>query len=466
MLRYLINSVYNSLLSLMKFFFSRTNQLNTHPFQIAVIFLCLLTGFSCSRKSAFINTIYPEANQRNIPTEFSNTSKPCNDKLAHIPQMEYLDHTPIKYIRLNFHIMRKSDGSGNFSEEQGRWYVKELLRLANGKLENNGKMNLPINNNTAVLPMRYRYVLTPRPNDPNDDGIYFHDDDELCALIGDMGNKNGKRLKNNYKRDVYRKYGVQKDTVLNVFVMAYPPKHLREKTFISRGIAFMNWVKITTAYEDIKRWKNNPANINNEMWMATRNLHHEIGHCFGLRHSWAGNDGCDDTPHHPNCWNKHLKNEAGCEGINSNNVMDYNTSRSAWSPCQIGTCHYTMSRKNSKMRPLLVPTWCEFKETSMIRIYDDVEWAGAKDIEGHLVIQNGGSLTIRCRLSIPPNGKIVVHPKGKLILDGAELENDCGKKWEGIEVLSVGGQKGEVVYLNTPIIRDVKNKIAIKSVSP
>ncbi|MEL6923786.1 MAG: hypothetical protein AAFO94_07030 [Bacteroidota bacterium] len=378
----------------------------------------------------------------------------CRSPLSYIPDTAQLNATPIKYIRVNFHVMRRADGTGNFDEEIGVKEIKNTLRKANYMLANNVKMKLPVGNNTPVLPIQYRYVLTPQPDDPNDDGIYFHNDEELYYLIAKGPGQN------NYNRNVFQKYGVQKDTVLNIFVMAYHADSLQSVSYKPRvrGIGFSNFCKVTT-------WYHQACPESQELCKASfskydldyrhTNLNHEIGHTIGLRHAW-GSDGCDDTPHHPNCWGK---GAPPCDVEVSNNIMDYNAAPKAWSPCQIGMAHYRFARKNSSIRKLLVPTWCEFKEDKTVVIRDSVVWRGAKDLEGHLIVESGASLTLQCRLSLPAGGKLIVRPGARLVLDGATLENACGEQWAGIEVQEQKKKTGEVFYINKATITDVANPV-------
>jgi len=143
--------------------------------------------------------------------------------------------------------------------------------------------------------------------------------------------------------------------------------------------------------------------------------------------------------------------------------MDYNAHAGAWTPCQIGTIHYNLSKKEYRVRSLLKRTWCNYDSSKTIRIKkgEDIYWEGAKDLEGDIIVENGGSLTIRCRISIPPDGKIVVKPKAKLTLNGATLENDCGKTWQGIEVWNSQQGKGEVVMINDAKITEAEHPIEV-----
>ncbi len=420
-----------------------------------LLFYCLCTAIvSCNNKinKEFILSAINES------SEMDEENSCCNDKLSYIPDLEHIDHTPIKYLRLNFHIMCKADGTANFNKKTARVFIGQVMKAANDKLGRNKKMNLPPGNNTPIVPMRYQYVLSPATNDPADDGIYYHYDDDLYYMVGKGKNKN------NYSNDVYEKYGIQKDTVLNVFVMSNHTDSLKSPTYVAndKGIGFGSWLKVVSWYDNTRDtiWENGTPKTNFTKWDAVKLLNHEIGHCLGLRHSWRGNDGCDDTPEHPNCWNK--AKTSPCDTMWSNNFMDYNAHSSSWSPCQIGTIHYNFSNIKKKTRNLLDPRWCNLDESKTIIIKDSVEWRSAKDLESHIVIHDGGNLTIRCAVSLPKDAKIIIHPKGKLVLDGATLENDCGDKWLGVEQWSDNFSKGAFVLRNGSVIKDVQHEVLIK----
>ena len=369
----------------------------------------------------------------------------CADKMNYLPDTLNPDFMPIRHLRVNFHVMNNKAGTVNFPEKEGREYIKRVMWAANERLKNNNKLFLPPSNNLPVLPLRYRLVLTPNSTDPADDGIYFHYDDDCYFMV----NKGKKR--NLFDNRAFERYGVAKDTVLNIFLMAHHPDSLQSPTYqiTGNGIARFSWLKLMT-------WYNAP---NKDPWESIKLLHHEIGHCLGLLHAWTRNDGCDDTPSHPNCW--HCSMPSPCDSICSNNIMDYNAYMGAWSPCQIATIHYNLSTSGKLARKLVRPDWCTLDETTTITISDTVVWSGSKDLSSHIVVKSGGLLHLKCRLSLPAEGIIFVEDNGVLLIDeNAMIHNDCGDTWKGIKVWRNKKRGGRVLIHEKSIIQDVEFPIA------
>ncbi len=387
-----------------------------------------------------INTEVPSTLSR--PQSYNKIAKKaCRNYLAYAPDTNHLEFTPMKYIRVNVHWLYPSDSTNNIPVDQTLEYTKGLLHAANYNLNKNRKMFLPIGNKTPNLPIRYRYVLTGNGADPNDNGIYHHFDDELCFYV-DRG-KNA----NNYDRDVIKKYGIGLDSVLNFFFLPHHPDSVKSKTYptYTTGIALGTAIKIGGIYEN-----------KGTFWDYRGVINHEVGHIFGLSHSWTRNDGCDDTPPNKNYFSKTVC--AGCDTLASNNMMDYNGYQNAVTPCQIGKMAYKMTKGRSRQRKLIIKNWCEFKIDSSITIRDSISWSCDKDVEGNVTIKEGGSLRIVCRLAMPPNSKIIVEPGGKLILDNCRIHNDCGLTWKGIEIQKTNKKEGKVLLIGTPKLEDIENK--------
>lgn len=368
----------------------------------------------------------------------------CGQQAAYQPDTAHLDHTPMRYVRVNVHWLNNTDSTANLEGWRAINYTKGMIHAANYALENNRAMWLPHANETPTLPTQFRYVLSGRPSDPDDDGIYFHYDDNLYPYIH-IGRKNA----NYSSRKVIEQYGVQLDTVLNIFVMPYHLDSMANPRFKAEqvGVALGNAVKIAGPW--VRMWERNYESY----WETRGNINHEIGHIFGLSHAWNTNDGCEDTPlHNQRCFSR--DSGPGCDTLASNNVMDYNALQVAWSPCQIGSVQRRLADENAKQRRFLQPQWCELKEDKHIFIRDTVVWYGAKDLEGHLTVEAGGHLTIQCRVSLPAEARIRVLAGGVLVLQDARLHNACGEEWMGIQLEERGAAPGQVILEGSPRIED------------
>lgn len=345
--------------------------------------------------------------------------------------------TPVRTLRVNVHIMDSRDSAFNVRQEAGRRYVHALIDLANERLDSND-VNWQSPPGTPVYPKRYRYQLWPQPA-PGDDGIYFHYDDDHWYFVSQGKNQN------NYRTDVVGRYGLGTDSIMNIFIQVHPPDSMRSSNYRAnlQGIALGTNLKMAGIFE------------HNEPTGAVQGLlNHEIGHILGLSHAWT-EDGCPDTHNHPNkCWQR--TEEPPCDREATNNMMDYNAHQFTLTPCQIARVHATMSNEKSPVRQRLHTDYCNYQPGTDIAIRDSVSWTGARDLTGNLYIREGGVLMVSCRLSMPEGGRIVVHPGGRLWLNGARIHNACGRPWEGIFLRASTKQPaGQVYYVQPAVIEDV-----------
>ncbi len=400
--------------------------------QLPLAHLLFAFGLLCAACAPPLRTerfsFIPETGQE---SKRPSPARGCSDWRGYLPDTAFLEHLPMRYLRVNFHVMNSRDSSHNYRPAEGREQLLQLLALANQALDTN-MFNWRSPEGTPVLPRRYRYVLAPQPGD---DGIYFHYDDSLYYFVS-----KGK-YQNNYSRKVIDKYAIGKDSILNIFVMVHPDDSIRSPTYRAnrQGISLGTAVKIAGMFEH----KEKPIHF-------IGLLNHEIGHSLSLSHAWT-EDGCPDTNNHSNtCWT--WSEQPPCRDIASNNMMDYNTYQIAITPCQIGRVHAVFANEKSPLRRCLVQTWCSRDPAKDLVIRDSVAWTGARDLEGNLTIAPGGSLRLSCRLSIPAGGRITVQPGGRLWLDGARLHNACGLQWDGIFVQGKKSVRGEVFTLKTPVL--------------
>lgn len=411
-----------------------------------IIFIGLLLLTSCNRgskhgKSILITDITQVEGVVEALAPLPASQKfSCYDWEHYSPTLDNALWFEEEYVRLNHHCLYDSneDKLPTFEKMQVKW-IPELIKNSHQRLTNNPKMNLPEGNTTPNLNPMIRYITTTSESRQQDNGYYQHIDDELSYYVNKGYNKN------NYKKEVIEKYAIDDDHILNVFYMPVHPDSVASKSYSQHraGIALGTSIKISGFFEDEEaKW-----------WEYASMFNHEVAHIFGLKHAWTKYDGCEDTPVNPNCFSR--SNTPPCNGVISNNLMDYNNDQRAITPCQLGIYHRTIHDIKSKQRKLVVERWCNYEPDNPIIITEPTHWIGNKDLSRDIIVESGARLTLSCRISMAESAKIIVKDGGHLILDNVRLHNDCGQLWGGIEVPK--SIEKSISYRGTNIIENTPN---------
>lgn len=356
------------------------------------MFLSLIFNFYFYNKG-ITQTLPPSAF---IPNECLSESLQVGDTI--LPQ-GYLpictDPNLAKYVKINIHFLSpgliekfmndcvgpttyKYLGLGNFTPYSngfntasldpvgvldfyynGFQRAEDLIDRSNEILSNNQdqwrKANDP-NVQNPPLPVTYPNIAPDIKMQFILSGVYFHEDPRAIVtnLNSDM----------NY---FHNTYGVNKDTEVNIYLAS---------EFQGGGSGIANNLGGNSKYNMINAYYTytQPTCRDWSLSYTAALIIHETGHNLSLRHTWGGDDDCDDTPlgylydklvngncfynQRANCW-AYGSNSQICPGSLygydcdtwykiSNNIMDYNQYQSALTSCQIGRIHSDLAGVGNK----------------------------------------------------------------------------------------------------------------------
>lgn len=188
---------------------------------------------------------------------------------------------------------------------------------------------------------------------------------------------------------------------------------------------------------------NNPAqNFNGILWEETRLIMHKIHHCLGLGHLneeagrqyERGRGGCNGPDYLADAY------PDGCPMPGRDrtiNLMFLEHISTYISPLQIGRSQ--RSTYLGQISKYVYPT--EALEEHPWVIDTSQTWDFPIRMFQNIIVDSGPTLTIKCLVQMPKNGKIIVKRDAKLVVDGGYISSYNSKRtWGGIEVEGQNGR--------------------------
>jgi hypothetical protein len=198
------------------------------------------------------------------------------------------------------------------------------------------------------------------------------------------------------------------------------------------------WIKMYQSYDSV--------NYATQIDVKSNTLNHEMAHNFDLAHLY-GSETCTQTalnylddaflagtptecPHLIPPWGFDPSSVTAHTDRYTNNIMGSSTFQKYFSPKQMGKMHRSVYLKSMKK----YVKDCPYDSDEPIYIFGAKTWDFEIRVYNDIIVRNGATLTLTCKVTMPDNSKIVVERGGKLIVDGATITSSCGGMWKGIEV--------------------------------
>ncbi len=348
---------------------------------------------------------------------------------TYIPDMDPtypLQNPPIKTIEVNFNIIQKDNGSGNYPDNQE---TRDLL-----------------NDIIAWVNAFYDHW---DPSDPISWVTELPDyDSRIQFSIGEPGSERIYFYPNTDHWDDQSVYGMQ-----SIIQLDYPERLEQLNVYIFGNPNGENWAMAHPPYYsmfDLNLWvfMFYWDGISGDYAQAGQ-LAHEFGHNLNLLHTYYGGFAsaiCNQNsqeflqdvflqqlPSTSNCphtcdWFADADEYIG-DDI-TNNLLGGNQSASYVSPMQGGQMHRSLAVQTTRK-------YVTSNKSDIPLVINDVqEWDFSIKLYRDLVIENNAHLTIKCQLVMHPDAKIIVKRGGTLTIDGGIIETDIYEEslWKGIEV--------------------------------
>lgn len=330
----------------------------------------------------------------------------------------------IKYIRVNFIIIQKDDGTGNFSESNPE-DQQMLLDIQNTMNQTLANLNIGTCGGHQNVHSKIQYIFNTVYKRSD---YYWNNDNDHSAYKCPNHNPSIwylAPLAEEIDEDPTIPHGINifftcgatayQNTVIN-----NSPTYSGVNYACSQSPTFNfdDWSAIHYPDTYIKYyWMKHQATIQNErpwipdVWDWYKNSsaqtnNHEIGHSFGLFH-----------PQNSTCPLHDIMNPS------STSLHDYYTQS------QLLTIHKNLSLKNIRK---YVECNENYDAPFIVANYQKIDF----DVKLYkeIIIEPGGNLEITCNVLMPKGSKIIVKPGGKLLVNNGIVSTKCNDLWEGIQV--------------------------------
>jgi hypothetical protein len=416
---------------------------------IILIVFCLRTSDLLAQRCGTPDYLEPpdpgiESTDCNLNLNFLNNHRP-----------DIVPHGGVENIivKINCIVLYKDDGTGNFdlTNSQQSDYLMSVLSGMNGLMENMPERSCACSTQPTYFTqpnIRFDFNIvkvnnTFYWNHENDQGgTSLANSKPYLKAIHDLA-----KMTAGYKSGIDIIFTVSNTNYLHYFAnngSGAPPNSKYGGAWYAAypvdNLLIQPLIHCPDMYID---WKLNIPPLGGStygiMKQHSRSMLHEIGHHFGLNHTYdASNCGlnlmCDFNP--------------GCDGEN----------RDAFSGCQLRKTMETLMTKN--IRNFVV---CTDVIDHDVIVTQSETWSRDVKLYGDLRIKSGNTMTVTCKIELQENAKIIVERGGHLIIDGALLTS-CDEKWHGIIVEgnsnNLQSLAGSVSLINNAIVENAKTAIS------